>query len=177
MDERRIVVGVSGASGQVLAVETLRALEAADVEVHLVATEVARKLLRHETDVEWDDLAAMADVVHDDGDLFAPISSGSFRTMGMIVVPCSMATMAEIANGVAGTLLVRAADVCLKERRKLVLVARETPLSLVHIENMARATRAGAVVLPPVITLRTIQQIDGPRLAIEQHRVAVELRR
>ncbi|MCI0497360.1 MAG: UbiX family flavin prenyltransferase [Thermoplasmata archaeon] len=152
MAERRIIVGVTGASGQALALETLRALREAGVATHLVASEVAIELMEHETGVQRDGLEAMADIVHDDADLFAPISSGSFRTMGMIVVPCSMATLAEIANGISKTLLVRAADVCLKERRKLVLVARETPLSLVHIENMARATRAGAVVLPPVIT-------------------------
>lgn len=150
---RRIVIGMSGASGQVLAVETLRALRDTDVEVHIVASDVARALVTHETDLAWDDVVAMADVVHPDGDLFASISSGSFVTLGMVVVPCSMATLAEIANGVASTLLTRAADVTLKEGRPLVLVARETPLSLIHLRNMVKVTEAGATVLPPVMTM------------------------
>jgi len=149
----RIIVGISGASAQMLAVETLKALRDVDVEVHLIATDTAKDILESETPMSWDDVADLADVVHSDDDMFASVASGSYRTLGMIVVPCSMATLAEIANGIASTLLTRAADVTLKERRKLVLVTRETPLSNIHLKNMSTVTVAGGVILPPMFTM------------------------
>lgn len=151
----RLIVGVTGGSGTLLALRLLEALATTDLEVHLVISEAGRQVLAHETGRTPDDLAGLAAHVHAVDDLFAPIASGSFRTLGMVVVPCSMKTLAAVAAGYADDLLIRAADVCLKERRRLVLVTREAPLSLIHIENMRRVTLAGAVVLPPVLTLYT----------------------
>jgi len=150
-EPRRLVVGVTGSSGGVLAVRLLQTLAGSPWEVHLVVTGMGRRVLEHETGHgSLDGLAAHR---HEPDDLFAPIASGSFLTSGMVVVPCSMKTLAGIATGFANNLLLRSADVCLKERRPLVLVTRESPLSLIHIENMRRVTRAGAVVLPPVLTM------------------------
>ncbi|RDI56045.1 UbiX family flavin prenyltransferase [Nocardia mexicana] len=147
----RLIVGVTGASAPQLAVHLLTALRrSAVVETHLVISRAAHRTLELETGVRPDELAALADVCHQRGDIAASIASGSFLTMGMVVVPCSMKTLAAIAHGYSDDLLTRAADVCLKERRRLVLVARETPLSLVHLRNMTAVTEAGAVVLPPV---------------------------
>lgn len=151
----RIVVGVTGASGAALALRLLEALKRSPVEVHLVLSEMGRRVFAHETGRDPAVLESLAAHVHAPGDLFAPIASGSFRVRGMAVVPCSMKTLAGIASGYTENLLLRAADVCLKERRRLVLVAREAPLSLIHIENMRQVTLAGAVVLPPVVTLYT----------------------
>jgi len=148
---RRIIVGVSGSSGSIYALQTLRALRAlGSFEVHLVASDQAKQTVAIETDVTASDLAALADVVHDNHDLAASISSGSFKTDGMIVVPCSMRSASAIAFSFNDNLLVRAADVCLKERRTLVLVVRETPLHVNHLRNLTRAAEAGAVILPPV---------------------------
>jgi polyprenyl P-hydroxybenzoate/phenylacrylic acid decarboxylase-like protein len=149
----RIIVGITGASAQILAIETLRALKDVDIEVHLIATDTAKDIIEDETSISWADVEEMADIVHSDDDMFASVASGSYKTLGMIVIPCSMATLAEIANGVASTLLTRAADVTLKERRKLVLVTRETPLSYIHLKNMSTVTKAGGVILPPMITM------------------------
>lgn len=151
----RLIVGVSGASGAALAVRLLEALAETELEVHLVATAAGRAVLEHETGRSVDELAGLVAAVHAPDDLFAPIASGSFRVRGMVVVPCSMKTLAGVAAGLADNLLLRAADVCLKERRRLVLVAREAPLSLIHLENMRTVTLAGAVVLPPVLTMYT----------------------
>jgi 4-hydroxy-3-polyprenylbenzoate decarboxylase len=130
---------------------TLRALRAiADYEIHLVASEQAYRTVELETDVARAELEALADVVHDSTDLAASISSGSFKTAGMIVVPCSMRSLSAIAYSFNDNLLTRAADVCLKERRPLVLVVRETPLHVNHLRNMVRAAEAGAIILPPV---------------------------
>lgn len=152
MTERpRLIVGVTGSSAPQLGYELLRALaESGEVETHLVLSQGARRTVRLEMDADPAELEALADVVHDPTDLAAPISSGSFRTLGMVVIPCSMRTLAAIATGNAADLLTRAADVCLKERRRLVLVPRETPLSLIHLRNMEAVTLAGATVLPPV---------------------------
>lgn len=147
---RRIVVGVSGASGIALGARVLELLRAADVETHLVVTRHAQLTRRLETDLPADALRELADVCHAPGDMTAPIASGSFPTMGMIVAPCSVRSLAEIANGTASSLLTRAADVTLKERRRLVLLVRETPLSAIHLRNMLAVTEAGAVVAPPV---------------------------
>lgn len=147
----RLVVGVSGSSAPHLGVALLRALRDVDgVESHLVVSPGAARSLELELGMTVGELEAMADVAYPAGDLGAAISSGSFRTLGMAVMPCSMRSLASIANGITSDLLTRAADVCLKERRRLVLVPRETPLNLIHIRNMETVTLAGAVVLPPV---------------------------
>jgi polyprenyl P-hydroxybenzoate/phenylacrylic acid decarboxylase-like protein len=154
----RIIVGVTGGSGARLAVRLLEALAGAGREVHLVVSGAGQKVLAHETGRTPEDLAALGGErshLHRPEDLFAPMASGSFRAEGMVIVPCSMKTLAGVAAGYADDLLLRAADVCLKERRRLILVARESPLSLIHIENMRRVTLAGAVVLPPVLTCYT----------------------
>jgi polyprenyl P-hydroxybenzoate/phenylacrylic acid decarboxylase-like protein len=151
MQRQRLIIGVSGSSAPQLAWTTLRALRGhPDIETHLVISRGADKTIQLEMGAERDDFEALADVCYDPGDLGAAISSGSFHTIGMVVVPCSMKTLATIAAGTSTDLLTRAADVCLKERRRLVLVARETPLNLIHIRNMETVTLAGATVLPPV---------------------------
>jgi len=148
---RRLIVGISGASGSAYAIAALRALRTApDLETHLVLSEQARQTIELETDATAADVEALADVVHRDDNLAAAISSGSFKTDGMLVVPCSMKSAAAIAYGLNANLLVRAADVCLKERRKLVLVVRETPLHLGHLRTLAQLAEIGAVILPPV---------------------------
>ncbi|HEY3685292.1 MAG TPA: UbiX family flavin prenyltransferase [Streptosporangiaceae bacterium] len=147
----RLIVGVSGSSAPQLGHTVLRALRATGaVEVHLVLSNGARRSIEAEMGVAAEEFEKLADVVHAPGDLAAPISSGSFVTRGMVVVPCSMRTLAAVATGNAADLLTRAADVCLKERRRLVLVTRETPLNLIHIRNMEAVTLAGGTILPPV---------------------------
>ena len=147
----RLVVGMAGSSAPHLGVAFLRALQAVpDVESHFVLSPGARQSIELEMGVDPAEVEKLADVVYDARDLGAAISSGSFRTMGMVVIPCSMRTLASVAAGVSDNLLTRAADVALKERRRLVLVTRETPLSLIHIRNMETVTLAGAVVMPPV---------------------------
>ncbi|KAA8889501.1 UbiX family flavin prenyltransferase [Nocardia colli] len=147
----RLIIGVTGASAPHLAVHLLTALARLHtVQTHLVVSRAAHRTLDLEAGLRADDLAGLADVYHQRGDIAAAIASGSFLTMGMVVVPCSMKTLAGIAHGYSDDLLTRAADVCLKERRRLVLVTRETPLSLVHLRNMTAVTEAGAIVLPPV---------------------------
>ena len=148
---RRLIVGVSGASGSAYAVAALRALrDVPDVETHLVLSQQARQTIELETDSTAADLEALADVVHRDGDLAASISSGSFKTDGMLVIPCSIKTASAIAYGFNANLLVRAADVCLKEKRRLVLVVRETPLHLGHLRTLTQLAELGATILPPV---------------------------
>jgi polyprenyl P-hydroxybenzoate/phenylacrylic acid decarboxylase-like protein len=147
----RLVVGITGSSAPHYGIELLRALQQlGSVETHLVLSEGARTTLRIEAGLEPGDVEKLADVSHAPTDLAAPISSGSFLTAGMVVAPCSMKALAGIAHGYAADLLGRAADVTLKERRRLVLVPRETPLSLLHLRNMVAVTEAGAVVLPPI---------------------------
>jgi len=149
----RIIVGVSGASGVVMGYHLLSALKQHEgVEVHLVVTAGARKTWALECDKSLDDLYALADVVHDDANLAACISSGSFKTDGMIVIPCSMKTLAGISAGYAANLLGRAADVCLKEERRVVLVPREMPFGKVHLRNMATAADLGCTIVPPMLT-------------------------
>jgi polyprenyl P-hydroxybenzoate/phenylacrylic acid decarboxylase-like protein len=150
-DRPRLVVGISGSSGPQYGVALLRTVrELGTVETHLVVSEGARSTIAVETDLAVEDVERLADVVHRANDLAAAISSGSFLTIGMVIVPCSMKTLAAVAGGHSSDLVSRAADVTLKERRRLVLVPRETPLSLVHLRNMVSVTEAGGVILPPV---------------------------
>lgn len=161
---RRLVVGMSGSSSPQLGIALLEALQPVDdVETHLVISQGARLSLELEAGVDPDKVAALADVAYDDRNLGAAISSGSFLTEGMVVIPCSMRSLAAIATGNSSNLLTRAADVALKERRRLVLVTREAPLNLVHIKNMEAVTLAGATVLPPVLSFyhgpRTVEDV------------------
>lgn len=151
--DNRLIVGISGASGAPLAIALLRKLqEHPEIETHLVVTRGGEMALRQETGMEPNVLRKLAEVFHENTNIGAAIASGSFRTMGMIVIPCSMKTVAGIVTGYSDSLLLRAADVCLKERRKLVLVSREAPLSTVHLRNLYAASKLGAVICPPVLT-------------------------
>lgn len=153
MDKKRLIIGMSGASGAPLAVEVLKQLKKhPEIETHLVVTRGAEMTLRSESDVSVETLRSYASVYHPIDEIGASIASGSFRTMGMIVVPCSMKTAAGIHSGYSDNLLLRAADVCLKERRKLVLVARESPLSTLHLRNLYELSQMGVVILPPMLT-------------------------
>jgi flavin prenyltransferase len=147
---QRLIVGISGASGIVYGVRPLELLRDAAIETHLVLSKAAQITLASELDRRISEIQTLADVVHPVNDLGASISSGSFKTLGMIVAPCSMRSLAEIANGMSTTLLTRAADVVLKERRRLVLLVREAPLHLGHLRNMTAVTEMGAIVYPPV---------------------------
>ena len=147
---RRLIIGMSGASGVIYGVRLLEFLAEAGVETHLVATKSALVTLAHETDLKWADVKKKAAQVHANDDVTASIASGSFRTDGMIIAPCSMKTLGEIAGGAAQMLISRAADVVLKERRRLVVVPRETPLHLGHLRNMTALTEMGAIIAPPV---------------------------
>jgi polyprenyl P-hydroxybenzoate/phenylacrylic acid decarboxylase-like protein len=152
--DKRLIIGMSGASGAPLTVELLRRLRIKhpEVETHLVVTRGGEMTLRHETGLSLEKLYGMASVCHPNDKIGESIASGSFKAMGMIVVPCSMKTVAGIVSGYSDNLLLRAADVCLKERRKLVLCARETPLSTIHLRNLYEASQLGAVILPPMLT-------------------------
>ena len=150
MNASRIIVGISGASGIVYGVRMLEALRDAGVTTHLVMTRSAQLTLGLELSLKTADVQALADVNHRHDDIGASISSGSFRTIGMVVAPCSIRSLSEIATGVTSGLLTRAADVSLKERRRLVLMVRETPLHLGHLRAMTAVTEMGAIVMPPV---------------------------
>lgn len=147
---RRLIVGISGASGVVYGVRALQLLKNAGIETHLVMSRSAQITLAHELPMKVADVQALASVVHRPEDIGASISSGSFRTMGMLVAPCSIRSLSEITTGVTSTLLTRAADVVLKERRRLVLMVRESPLHLGHLRSLVQVTEMGAVVMPPV---------------------------
>ncbi len=148
--DRRLIIGISGASGVIYGVRLLELLRNAGVETHLVMTRTAEVTFAHETNLKIADVKALADVCHRVDDMAAPISSGSFKTAGMIVAPCSVRSMSEIASGVTSTLLTRSADVVLKERRKLVLMVRETPLHAGHLRSMTALSEMGAIIAPPV---------------------------
>ena len=149
--KRRLIVGISGATGAIYGVRMLEVLsKVKDIETHLVMTRAAKMTIQVETRYSPKDVEKLADVVHDINNVGASIASGSFRTEGMVIAPCSMKSMGGIALSVGGDLLVRAADVILKERKRLVLLARETPLHLGHLESMVALTRMGAVIFPPV---------------------------
>ncbi|MDE2229477.1 MAG: UbiX family flavin prenyltransferase [Alphaproteobacteria bacterium] len=148
---RRLVIGITGASGVIYGVRLLQALREASVETHLVVSRAGQMTLAHEEpQLKLTDLAALANYVYSDQDIGAAISSGSFRTNGMIIAPCSVQTLSAIATGVTTNLVARAADVILKERRMLVLLVRETPLHLGHLRAMTAVTEMGAIVYPPV---------------------------
>lgn len=148
---RRLIVAITGATGAIYGVQLLRRLrEAPDVETHLLLSAAGVLNVHQELDMKRGDVEALAHVVHNVNDIGAAVASGSFATAGMVIAPCSMKTLAAIANGLADNLIARAADVCLKERRRVVLMARETPLNLAHIRNMEAVTLMGGVVFPPV---------------------------
>lgn len=148
---KRLIIGISGASGAIYGVRLLQVLrDVPDIETHLVMSQAARQTLSLEMDLSLRDVQAFADVVHDARDIAASISSGSFKTMGMVILPCSMKTLSGIVNSYTDGLLTRAADVVLKERRPLVLCVRETPLHLGHLRLMTQAAEIGAVIMPPV---------------------------
>jgi flavin prenyltransferase len=147
---RRLIVGITGASGAIYGVRLLKLLQTTDVETHLVMSRSARITLTQEMDIGMAEVSALASVVHPVDNIGASIASGSFRTMGMVIAPCSMRSLAEIATGVTSSLVTRAADVALKERRRLVLLVREAPLHLGHLRAMTAATEIGAIVYPPV---------------------------
>lgn len=149
--KKRLIVAISGATGAIYGVRILDILsKMEDIETHLVLSKAGKMTIQVETPYSVKDVEAMADIVHDVNNVGASISSGSFRTEGMVIAPCSMKSMSGIAHSLGGDLLVRAADVVLKERKKLVLVVRETPLHLGHLEAMASLTRMGGVIFPPV---------------------------
>ena len=148
---KRLIVGITGASGAVYGIRTLQTLrDMADIETHLILSPSARRTIVEETDWDVTAVEALADVVHGHRDIGAAVASGSFQTGGMLVAPCSIKSLSGIAHSYADNLLTRAADVCLKERRPLVLLVRETPLHLGHIDLLGQAARCGAIVLPPV---------------------------
>ncbi len=147
---RRLIVGITGASGAILGIRLLEALSSTTIETHLVLTESATRTIRLETNYTVDDVQSMARFTHDVGDVGASIASGSFATLGMVVIPCSIKTLSAVANCYADDLLSRAADVTLKEGRPLVLVVRETPFHPGHLRLMSEAAAAGAVIFPPV---------------------------
>lgn len=151
--KKRIVIGISGASGSPIAAELLKALKAEPGwESHLVITNGGRMTMEYELSGRVEEVMELADVIHDNRNIGASIASGTFHTEGMIVVPCSMKTVAGIASGYSDNLLLRAADVTLKEGRKLILVARETPMHSIHLRNMLELSQMGAVIMPPVLS-------------------------
>lgn len=160
-----IVIGISGASGAPIAAALLKALKKERVQTHLVISKGGAMTIEQETGMSAAQIGQLADVVYDNQDLGAALASGSFKTLGMAVVPCSMKTLAGIHSGYSDNLLLRAADVTLKERRRLVLVARECPLSPVHLRNMYELSQMGAVILPPVLSYyhkpETLEEMTG----------------
>ena len=147
---QRLIVAISGASGAIYGIRALEVLKAAGIETHLVVSKAAGLSLEAETDLSLSDVHALADVVYKPADIGAAIASGSFKTLGMLIAPCSVKTLGEITTGVTSSLVSRAADVCLKERRRLVLMVRESPLHLGHLRSMAAVTEMGAIVAPPM---------------------------
>jgi 4-hydroxy-3-polyprenylbenzoate decarboxylase len=146
----RLIIGISGSSGIIYGIRLLQVLKKLIIETHLVVSKAGQLTRAYETNFSAAELKALADVYHPCTDIAASIASGSFKTMGMIIAPCSMKTLGEIAHGISSTLLTRAADVVLKERRKLVLLPRETPLHLGHLNNMVSITQMGGIICPPV---------------------------
>jgi 4-hydroxy-3-polyprenylbenzoate decarboxylase len=153
LSPRRLIVAITGASGTAYGVRLLQVLKDTDIETHLVLTDSAKLTMAAETDFQPAQVQALADVVHASKNVGATIASGSFVTLGMVVAPCSINTLSEIAWGITGNLISRAADVTLKERRRLILLVRETPLHAGHIKSMLQVTQNGAIVMPPVPAL------------------------
>lgn len=149
-DPQRLIVAITGATGVIYGVRLLRVLQDSDIETHLLISEAGVLSLRQELDMRRREVEALADVVHPVRDVGASIASGSFTSCGMIVAPCSMKTLAAVANGLSDNLISRAADVVLKERRRLVLMVRETPLNLAHLRNMVGVTEMGGIIFPPL---------------------------
>jgi flavin prenyltransferase len=148
---RRLIVAITGASGAIYGVQLLRRLRtASDIETHLLLSAAGVLNVHQELDMKRGDVEALAHAVHNVNDIGASVASGSFATAGMVIAPCSMKTLGAIANGLADNLIARAADVCLKERRRVVLMAREAPLNLAHIRNMEAVTLMGGIIFPPV---------------------------
>jgi len=147
---KRLIIGISGASGIQYGIRLLEVLKSTSIETHLIVTKAAQQVRHYETELSNDELISLADKSYNIDDIACALASGSYQTMGMIVAPCSMHSLAEIANGMANNALTRAADVILKERRKLVLMARETPLNQAHLENMLKVTQMGGIIAPPV---------------------------
>ena len=151
MSKRRIVIGMTGATGAIYGVRLLEVLRVLDAyETHLVVSQAGFINLRHELDMDRKTLHALADVAYDVNDVAAAIASGAFKTAGMVIAPCSMKTLGSVAHGLSDNLIARAADVTLKERRRLVVMPRETPLNLAHLRNMVSATEMGAIIFPPL---------------------------
>ena len=150
---RRLIIAITGASGTAYGVRLLQVLQATDIETHLVLTDSAKLTMAAETDFQPAQVQALADVVHASKNVGATIASGSFVTLGMVIAPCSVNTLSEIAWGITGNLISRAADVTLKERRRLILLVRETPLHAGHLKSMLQVTQNGAIVMPPVPAL------------------------
>jgi len=150
MAKQRLIVGISGASGIIYGIRLLQALQNMPVETHLVVTKAAQLTRTYEVDMSAVELKALADVSYAPNDIAAPIASGSFKTLGMVIAPCSMHCLSDVAHGASGNLLSRAADVVLKERRRLVLLPREAPLHLGHLQNMTAVTQMGGIIFPPV---------------------------
>jgi 4-hydroxy-3-polyprenylbenzoate decarboxylase len=169
MSKPRLIIGISGASGIIYGIRLLEILQSLPVETHLVISKASQLTRAHETTMSASELKALADVYHPYNDIAASIASGSFKTMGMIIAPCSMKTLGEIAHGIGGNLLTRAADVVLKERRRLVLMPREAPLHLAHLQNMVNITQMGGIICPPVPAFyhnpKTIEDIVNDSVA------------
>lgn len=154
----RLIVGISGATGIIYGVRLLELLRETDVETHLVISRAGELTRAHELGISTKQIRALASVTYSIDDIGAAVASGSFRTMGMAIAPCSVKTLAEIATGVTSNLLARAADVVLKERRRLVLLVRETPLHAIHLKNMLAVTECGGIIMPPVPAFYTMPQ-------------------
>ncbi len=150
MSKPRLIIGMSGATGIIYGVRLLEVLKTMPIETHLVVSKAAQLTRQYETDLGLSELKALANVYHSINDVGASIASGSLKTIGMIIAPCSMKSLGEIAHGLSGNLLTRAADVTLKERRRLIIMPRETPLSLAHLQNMTLITQMGGIIFPPV---------------------------
>ncbi len=157
-EKQKLIVGITGASGAIYGVRLLQACKMADVETHLVISKAAEITLVHETKISVSDVKALADTSYKPADIGAAIASGSFRNAGMVIAPCSIRSMSEIATGTTGSLLTRAADVVLKERRKLILMLRETPLHAGHLKNLTQLAELGAIIAPPVPAFYTHPQ-------------------
>ncbi len=150
LQKPRIIIGISGSSGIIYGIKLLQILRGLQIETHLVVSKAGQLTRAYECELSAAELRALADVYHKCSDISAAIASGSFKTLGMIIAPCSMNTLGEIAHGLSSNLLTRAADVVLKERRRLVLIPRETPLHLGHLNNMVQVTQMGGIIYPPV---------------------------